>query len=151
MRRIILSSAAVGALCALLFACEKPGQTERQKMDQASSAAQGNPENQAAANRETVNAQEEFAKTREDYLHGRRIDLINLDERVFDLETEAQTATGKTKTDLSAHLPEIRAQRRDFARHMRAMNDESGPAWDTAKANLDKEWEHLKSAVDDAK
>jgi len=154
MRTMILSTAATLGLSALLFACEQPGQAEQQKevqaTNQAATAAQQAQNDQAAANRDAVLAQEEFAKSREDYLHTKRLDLINLDEKVFDLETKLQTATGKTRASLSSHLPDIRAERQDYVRNMEAMNDESGPAWDTAKANLDKEWDRLKAAVDSA-
>jgi uncharacterized protein YicC (UPF0701 family) len=151
MRSMILSSTTIVALSSLLFACEQPGRAEQEKTtqaaNQAASAEQQAENNRAAANRDLVNAQEEFAKTRENYLHGKRVDLINLDERVFDLESKVPTATGKARANLLTHLPGIRAQRQEFARNLEAMGTESGVAWDNAKADLDKEWDRLSASV----
>jgi hypothetical protein len=151
---MVASSAASIALSALLFACEQPGHAEQQKemqaTDQVANTSQQTQNAQAEANKEIVSARTDFAKTREDYLHEKRMDLLSLDQRVFDLETKAQTATGKARADLTAHLPGIRTERDEFARHMDALNNETAATWDASKANLDKEWDGLKSAVDNA-
>jgi hypothetical protein len=154
MRQSIASAMASIAISALLYACEQPGHAEQQKETQATEQLNGasaqNANAQAQANREIVNARADFAKAREDYLHQKRIDLITLDEKIFDLETRAQTATGKTRANLTARVPDIRAERNDFANHMRTFSTETGAAWDTAEADLDKEWDRLKNAVDHA-
>jgi hypothetical protein len=154
MRQSIASAMASVAISALLYACEQPGHAEQQKETQAAEQANGaseqNANSQAQANRDIVNARADFAKAREDYLHQKRIDLITLDEKIFDLETRAQTATGKTRANLTARLPDIRAERGEFVNHMQTLDTETAAAWDTAKADLDKEWDRLKNAVDRA-
>jgi hypothetical protein len=159
MIRPIASFAATAALCACALACEQPGQTERQKetkaAEQAMSArteAEQNAQNaQAAADKQIAAARTDFAKAREDYLHGRRQDLIKLDGEVFDLESKARTAkNAKTKADLDACLPAIRAQREAFVRHMQALERESAATWDAARASLEKEWDTLRDAVNKA-
>lgn len=87
-------------------------------------------------------------KSREDYRHIRRMDLEDLDKKVVDLEAEQRTATGKTKANLAANVPAIRAQRDAYVRDLQALDTAAPATWDTARANLDKKWETLKEAVD---
>jgi hypothetical protein len=154
----ITSFTAITLLAASLVACEKPGVTEQQKETKANeqaAAARNEAEQktqgaQATADKDIAAARADFAKAREDYMHSRRIDLEDLDRKIAELEAKEKTATGKTKTDLDARLPAIRAQRDAFARHLQGMNTATPATWDGAKMNLDKEWDALKSAADSA-
>ena len=159
MRRHAIPFALVALLSASLFACDKPGATEQQKEDKANEQA-ANARNeamqkaesaQASAQKDIAAAQVQFEKSREDYRHSRRIDLADVDKKVVDLETEQRTATGKTKANLAANVPAIRAQRDAYVRDRQALDAAAPATWDSAKANLDKEWDALKEAVDHAR
>jgi hypothetical protein len=147
---------AAGLASMWVVACEKPGAAERQKEERANQEAviaKGEAERQAqaadeAAQRSIAAARSDFAKAREEYLHGRRLELLALDDRVFALESNARIATGNVKTELEGRAAAIRAEREVFERHLRAMESTSVAAWDAAKANLDKEWDELKATVD---
>ena len=149
---------ALAAALTSVAACEKPGVTEQQKEQK---AAQDNAEqqqqiareaasSQAEMNQRVAGAQSDFERTREDYRHSRQTDLDEIDAKISKLEAKFAMATGKAKTDLDAKLPKIRAQRAAFGADFRALQGTTAPAWDDAKARLDKEWDSLKSAVDSA-
>jgi hypothetical protein len=151
-------SIAVAAVMMGGTACDRPGVTEQQKEHQ---AAQDNADQQERAARESASAQADmnekvtaaqadFDKTREDYRHSRETDLSEIDAKIAKLEAKATTATGKAKADLDAKLPGIRAQRASFGSDFRSLQMSTASTWDDSKARIDKEWESLKNAVDDA-
>jgi hypothetical protein len=146
-------------LSASAFACDKPGVTEQQRetkaneqaansRNEAERQAQGS---QATAERDIAAARADFEKARADYMHGRQRDLIDVDKKIVDLDTNARPKTGKTKAELDTRLPSIHAQRDAFARHMQALDTATPSTWDADRANLDKEWDSLKTAVDSAR
>ena len=147
------------ALCSPLFACDKPGATEQQREDkateQANEARQEANQNvanaQASADKDITAARTDFDKTREDYRHARYTDLSDLDRKIADLDVQARTATGNVKANLDAHMPSIHAARDAFARNMQSLDRATGATWDSAKANVDKEWDDLKTQVDNAR
>ncbi|HEV3190905.1 MAG TPA: hypothetical protein VGY54_10435 [Polyangiaceae bacterium] len=157
IRHIGLSTFAL-LLSASSLACDKPGVTELQQEDKANrQAAQA----QAAASEQAQNAQEaadndiagaraSFDKTREDYRHSRTVDLSDLDKKIADLEAKAKTSTGKARANLGVDLPGIRAKRQAFAQDLESSEIATAATWDEAKANLDKDWDTLKGAVNKA-
>jgi vacuolar-type H+-ATPase subunit H len=159
MTRPIASLSAIALLSGLYVACDKPGVAEQQQESKASEQAvkakteaeQQAQTAQAKAERDIEKARADFDKAREDYLHGRRLDLDDLDKKISELEAKAKTGTGKAKAAYDARIPAIRAQRDAFARHMQALGNTTAEVWDGAKANLDKEWDALKKSVDDAR
>jgi vacuolar-type H+-ATPase subunit H len=159
MIRHIASLSVIALLSGLYVACDKPGVAEQQQESKASEqAAKSKTEAeqqvqtaQAKAERDIEKARADFDKSREDYLHGRRLDLDDLDKKIADLEAKAKTGASKAKADYDARLPAIRAQRDAFVRHMQALGTATADTWDAAKANLDKEWDALKKTVDDAR
>ncbi len=161
MIRHIDSFASLSSLASVmgpLCACDQPGMTERQKENQATEqaataqnqAAQQAQAAQATADKDRATAQLNFEKAREDYRHTRRQDLTDLDKEIVNIEAKAQKAQGKSRTDLQQALTDIRAQRDAFVRHLQSIDSAAANDWDAAKANLDKEWESLKSRVDSA-
>jgi vacuolar-type H+-ATPase subunit H len=158
MSRLIISMTAMTALLASLMACDPPGQTEAQKETKAteqavnarSEAEQRAQNAQAEADKEIAAARADFAKAREEYLHSKRLDLVSLDTKIMNLESKAQIATGKAKANLDAEIAKILTQRDVFVHHMSGLETEVAAAWDTAKANLEKEWDALRSTVDHA-
>src|SRR4030088_3062984 len=151
MSRHIASLSAMALLSGLYLACDKPGVAEQQQESKASEQAakakneaeQQAQSAQAKAERDIAKARDDFDKSREDYLHGRRLDLDDLDKKIAELEAKATTGTSKAKSDIDARLPVIRAQRDAFVRHMQAFGNATADNWDSAKANLDKEWDGL--------
>lgn len=145
-------------LSASSFACDKPGVTELQQEEKANQRA---AQAQAAASEQAQNAQEaadndiagaraSFEKTREDYRHSRTVDLNDLDKKVADLEAKTKTSAGKARGDLRVDLTAIRAKRHAFAQDLESLEIANGATWDEAKANLDKDWDTLRGAVDKA-
>jgi hypothetical protein len=159
MLRPIVSWTTMTALLASLGACEQPGQAERQKetiaseqaVNARSEAEQRAQSAQIEADKQIATARADFARTREDYLHGKRLDLVSLDSKIMDIESRARSLTGKARTDLDARIGEVLSQRDAFVRHMSALDSEVAATWDAAKANLDKEWDALKASVDHTK
>jgi hypothetical protein len=137
------------------IACNKQGVTEKQKEMQATEEAknltsQGQQQflgARAAAEKTVSAARADFETTRENYLHARRLDLIDLDRRIGDLEA---TPTTGAKTDVRARLSAIDAQREAFGRHMAFVETATPATWDAATKKLDQEWDSLKRAVDAA-
>jgi vacuolar-type H+-ATPase subunit H len=158
MARPIVSLTAMTAILALLGACDQPGQTEAQKENKASEQAlnarneaeQRAQNAQVEADKEIAAARADFAKAREDYLHTKRLDLVSLDTKIMNLESKARTLAGKARTDLDARIETILTERDTFVHHMTAIDTNVAATWDSAKANLDKEWDALRSSVDHA-
>ncbi len=153
------ASLLVALLCAAPLGCDKPGATEQQKemraneqaaetRNQADRKSEGA---QASAEKDIAAARTDFEKNREDYRHSRRMDLVNVDKTIAELQAEQRTATGKRKADLDANVPALRAQREGFVRDMQSLDLATGSSWDSAKANLDREWDTFKAAVDKAR
>jgi hypothetical protein len=139
-------------------ACDKPGVEEQQKeqkaaqdnADQQNRAARESASAQADMSQKVASAQADFDKTRENYRHDRQSDIDDIDAKIAKLEANERTATGKTKADLDAKLPSIRAQRASFGADFRSIQTSTAATWDDSKARLDKEWDSLTSAVSDA-
>jgi hypothetical protein len=145
---------------ALAFGCnklEKPGATERQKEISANeeakaitSEAQEHYQGAHAVAEKTMSAaRAEFETTRENYLHVRRIDLIDLDRRIADLESAPTPSTAKA-ADVRARLAAINVQRDAFGRHMAMLENTPAATWDASTKKLDQEWDALWRAVDAA-
>ena len=105
---------------------------------------------QADMNQKVSAAQSDFEKSRESYRHDRQTALDDLDAKIAKLEANEKTATGKTKAELDAKLPSIRAQRASFGTDFRSIQTATAATWDDSKTRLDKQWDALKTAVGDA-
>ena len=101
-------------------------------------------------NNRVATAQADFDRARDDYRRDKQQDIDSLDAKIASLETKERTATGKVKADLDAKLPAIRAERASFGADFRGLQATTAASWDDAKARVDKEWEDLKGAVNDA-
>jgi vacuolar-type H+-ATPase subunit H len=158
MSRLIVSMTAMTALLASLGGCDQPGQTEAQKETKATEQAvnarnqaeQQAQNAQAEADEKIAAARADFAKAREDYLHNKRLDLVALDTKIMNLESKAQASTGKAKATLDAEIAKILTERDVFVHHMSGLETEVAATWDTAKANLENEWNALRSTVEHA-
>lgn len=105
---------------------------------------------QAEADKKVAEAQASFLKLREDYRHKVNEDLTSVDKDIADLEAKSKTATGKTKTNIEAALPNIRSLRESVTTEYRSLELASAITWDDAKARVDKAVDDLKKAVDKA-
>jgi regulator of protease activity HflC (stomatin/prohibitin superfamily) len=157
------SSIATTAVVSLLFtaACDKASD-DQQKANAAQTEANGKiaaatteatqkvSAAQAEADKKIAQAQANFMQLREDYRHSTTTSLVDLDKKVADLDTKANTATGKGKTDLDTNLKQIHAARDSFGADYRTLETSSATTWDATKARLDKEWTDLKALVDKA-
>ena len=147
---------AIGAL-----GCNKAADEQR-KADEARSEADkkvGEASNDAAekinaaradADKKVAEAQADFLKLREDYRHKVTEDLVSVDKDIADLEAKAKTATGKTKAQIEAALPDIRAKRENISSEYRSLEFSSAVSWDNAKARVEKAYDDLKKAIDKA-
>ena len=147
---------AIGAL-----GCNKAAD-EQKKADEARSEADkkvGEASNDAAekinaaradADKKVAEAQANFLKLREDYRHKITEDLVSVDKDIANLEAKAKTATGKTKAQIEAALPDIRAQRENLSSEYRSLEFSSAVSWDNAKARVEKAYDDLKKAIDKA-
>jgi hypothetical protein len=142
-------------MSAYSLACDKPGVTEKQREPQATEEAKAITEAhqhlakaQSEAAKSVFAARADFEATRENYLHTRKLDLIDLDRRISDLEATSSSGTGKA--DLKARLSAIHSHREAFGRHIGAMETAPSTVWDAATKDLDQEWDALRMAVDAA-
>jgi hypothetical protein len=151
MIRHIASLGLAIALSSPLFACDKPGATEQQGPDKAAQQSNPNAGNaQGNADKEIAAARTDFEKARDDYRRERDTDLASLDRKISDLDGQARTAAGKVKADLDARMPSIHQERDALVRNMQSLDRTTGATWDSARSKLDKEWNDLKSSVDNA-
>jgi hypothetical protein len=104
---------------------------------------------QAEADKSVSAARADFETTRENYLHTRRLDLIDLDRRIGDLEVVSSSDSRKA-ADVRARLSDIHARRDAFSRHMGTIASAPAANWDASTKQLDQEWDALRRAVDAA-
>ena len=158
MKSSIASFAVVALMCSSVAACEKPGQAEQEKeqaaVQQAAKARAEADDNAQKAESEAQGkvtaARADFEKARNDYRHQRQQDLADADKRISDLQVKQMKATGKEREKLDANLPALRARRETFARDLQHLDDATPASWDGARDSLDKEWDNLKAALDQA-
>jgi hypothetical protein len=156
MKDRIAPIALIALVSVFPLACDQPGLTERQKEEKASEEARNAATEaqrqaqvaQAEAEKSVSAAQADFATTRENYLHRRRLDLIALDSKIADLEAKSKTAEGKAKGDIRTRVSTLHARRDAVAHHLQDLETATATTSDGAVASLDKEWDILKKAVD---
>jgi dsDNA-specific endonuclease/ATPase MutS2 len=105
---------------------------------------------QAEADKKVADAQASFLKMREDYRHKVNDDLTSIDKDIANLEAKAKTATGKTKANIDAALPNIHSLRESVTTEYRSLELASAVTWDDAKGRVDKAVDELKKAIDKA-
>lgn len=160
MRSILFSFALTLAAAPLAIGCDKSGADAQAQANSAQASANRDIANatneanakineaQAEADKKIAAARADFATTREDYRHQVQTQLDALDKEIAQLDAKAMTATGKTKADINARLPALKAQRAAFVNDVRSLDTTTATTWDATKARLDKEWADLKSAAD---
>lgn len=105
---------------------------------------------QSEADTKIAGAKADFMKLREDYRHSTTTLLVELDQKMANLESKAKLASGAAKTDLEAKLVQIRAKRDSFATDYKRLDEAAAATWDDAKVQLDQAFTALNKLVDDA-
>lgn len=161
MIRSVSISLVAGLIAIGSLGCNKAADEQR-KADEARGEADkkvGEASNEAAekinaanadADKKVAEAQANFLKLREDYRHKITEDLVSVDKDIADLEAKGKSATGKTKAQIEAALPDIRSQRESVSSEYRSLEFSSAVSWDNAKARVDAAFDNLKKAVDKA-
>jgi cell division septum initiation protein DivIVA len=103
---------------------------------------------QSEADKKIAEAEANIQRLREDYRHTTASNLLDLDQKVADLEVKANQAKGKAKAEYDNKIQQIRASRAAFVADYKALDIETGAAWDAAKTRLDKEWVELKALLE---
>lgn len=145
-----------------LTGCERSAQDSQQKAAQAQREAEQEiaetqresvtkiTSAQAEADQKIAEANADFIKTRDDYRQKLSSDLEDFNEKVQKLEAKAKTATGKTKAEFDAALPDIRARHQALRTRMTQLDMATTANWDATKNALDTDRDALKSAIDKA-
>lgn len=103
---------------------------------------------QAAADKTVAAEWADFRTLREDYRHTTKINLVELDKKVSDIEARALKENGAKKADLEAKLKVIHADRDTFMNDYKGLEDETASTWDATKARMDARWSDLASRVE---
>ncbi|MGO9839269.1 MAG: hypothetical protein ACLP1X_34235 [Polyangiaceae bacterium] len=156
MNRSMTSFAIIALVSSSIAACDKPGEAEQKKEvaagEQAAEARVQAERNvqiaQSQSDKAIAAARADFEKSREDYRHGRQEDLADVNKKIADLEAKQRTATGKERATLDANLPTLRSRRDAFVADLQRLDDATPASWDGARASLDREWDALKTALD---
>ncbi|WP_394822208.1 hypothetical protein [Pendulispora albinea] len=145
-----------------LPACERSARDEQDKVASAEREAQKKTVEaqresttkitsaQAEVDQKVAEANASFVKTREDYRSDLMSKLDDADKKIQKLESKQNTASGKTKAELEAALPDIRAKRDALRNNIRQLDMASVNNWDATKNQLDNDLAGLKSALNKA-
>lgn len=155
----VVLSALLGATA---VACDDPGKQATDKItdaqrdaDKKAAEAQrkaddAKREAQADANEKINDAKASFAKTREDYRHDLQAKIDKVDKKLGDLDTKALKEAGKAKTDLDVAIADIKRQRAALGTDVDRIGNATAAEWDALKARLEKAYDDLDHAVDEA-
>ncbi|WP_394841450.1 hypothetical protein LZC95_30800 [Pendulispora brunnea] len=160
-RTTLIFAAALTALSAAV-ACERTGREEQEKVTSAQREADKKSNEavkesttkitsaQAEVDKKTAEANANFVKTREDYRTKLSSKVEDIDKTIQKLDTKQRTATGKTKAELDAALPDIHSKRDALRRDMTQIDMVTMANWDGTKNQLDTDMDALKAALDKA-
>lgn len=133
------------------FACDKPGNDAQKKIDNAEQQGSTEITNaQVKEDKKVAGAEQDFAKSRDDYRHDMQTNLDDLDKKLADLDVKAQRAAGGAKSNLAAKSQSLHAQRDAFARELDSLGSVPPAEWDATKARVDHDWDALKKNTDKA-
>lgn len=154
----LISSVLIGA--GALAGCERSGNDEQHRVEEAKrEAAKKTSEAENAAQTEVTSAQMEadkkiakaggdFEKNRSEFRDDFNKGVADLDKKVEKVETHAKTATGKTKTDIDAALPNIREKQKSLHQDVGMIDSATMQTWDATKNKLDTDKQALSDAID---
>jgi len=147
---------------AATVACERTGREDQEKVTSAQregdrKANEAVKESttkitsaQAEVDKKAAEANANFVKTRDDYRTKLTSKVGDFDKTISKLEAKQRTATGKTKAELDAALPDIHSKRDALHRDVTQIDTVTMPNWDGTKSQLDNDMDALKAALDKA-
>ena len=150
--KIIYGLIATGVLA--LAACDKGDdqkkveEASREAAEKTAEADREAAEKKAEAARELEKTQAEAQKARDDARQSFESDVAAADRKAADLKARAAKATGKTKLNADAAVTELDKRRAVVTRDLETLKTASGDAWDTLKAQTEKDVTALKDAVE---
>lgn len=102
---------------------------------------------QTEADLKVAEARASFMKRRENYRHDVTVRLGALDEKIGTMMANDRSATGKSRADLDAKLPQIHAYRDALNQDYQVLDGASAATWDDAKKQFDRDLDALESAM----
>lgn len=154
----LISSVLLGA--GALAGCERSGNDEQHRVEEAKrEAAKKTAEAENTAQTEVTSAQMEadkkiakasgdFEKNRSEYRDDFNKGVADLDKRIAKIESNAKTATGKTKSEIDAALPNIREKQKALHQDMGMIDSATLQTWDATKNKIDTDKQALSDAID---
>jgi hypothetical protein len=137
----VLASGLAIAAFPVLAACDRPASnTEGRGITETTSG-----------NLDIVDARspEGFLRVKKDYINGMDANIADADRRLGDLDSRAEKIDdGPTRARIKASIRNARAQRDVFRLDVRSLGYEPQATWDTDRADMDKKWDALRTAID---
>lgn len=161
-KKLVLVALALGSSVAIVSGCERSGRDEQEKIQSAQREAEKKTGEavkesttkitsaQAEVDKKVAESTANFVKTREDYRTKLTSELADIDRTIQKLQDKAKTASGKTKAELEAALPDIMTKRQTLGTDSSKLDMATLGNWDATKNQLDNDMEALKAALDKA-
>ena len=73
-----------------------------------------------------------------------------MDETIAEMKVKGAELKGEAKEDWDAAMAKLEIKKAEFAAKMETWKNNSGEAWDEAKAGMEKAWAELNDAQEDA-
>lgn len=94
----------------------------------------------------------QYALDRRDELHAVLGDELGaMEERIAELQAQAETASAEAGEELRSYLGELELRREELASELEELQDTGGEAWDAARDDLVDSMQSLARAVEDAR
>lgn len=105
---------------------------------------------QAKANEAGRDANESFAKTRNEFRANVQKDVDDLNKKIDDLNVKAAKAKGKAKADFEAASKDVKDKRDSLTAELKSIDSATADGWDAVKGKVERGYTDLKKAVDNA-
>ncbi|MDF3064933.1 MAG: hypothetical protein K0R38_534 [Polyangiaceae bacterium] len=102
----------------------------------------------AAAKREADEAEAKAAAARTEVKNSVQKDIDAVDRKISYLKERGATAKGNAQKNVAAAQGEVETRRAAVQANVRKLETETGSAWESAKAAVDRDLTALKAAVD---
>lgn len=144
---LVIALATAGA------ACNKDDQAaaekaQRDAADKAQEAMREAEEKVAAARREGEAAAQDAAKQRAEARAALQKDVDAIDRKISYLKEQASTVKGAAQKNAAAAQAEVDTRRTALRTDLAKLEAETGAAWDTAKATVERDMTAVKASVD---
>jgi hypothetical protein len=123
-------------------------QAQRDAADTAREAQNEANDKIAAAKREADEAEAKAAAARTEVKNSVQKDIDAVDRKISYLKERGATAKGNAQKNVAAAQGEVETRRAAVQTNVRKLETETGSAWESAKAAVDRDLTALKAAVD---